>query len=126
MARAQPNPQPPDDPTPQTGPAQPAPKPLSQVTVGDVAAALAGLNGGRLATLRAIYEKPIRSDIPWRDIEALFKALGGTLTQGNGSRVRVALLGQRAVFHSPHPERVTGKGAVGSVRTFLINAGIAE
>jgi hypothetical protein len=31
---------------------------------------------------------------------------------------------QRAVFHEPHPERVTDKGAVKSVREFLLNAGI--
>ncbi len=37
-------------------------------------------------------------------------------------RVRVALNGVRAVFHRPHPERVTDKGAVKSVRRFLESA----
>jgi hypothetical protein len=41
-----------------------------------------------------------------------------------GSRVRVALNDVRAVFHRPHPDRVTNKGAVKSVRRFLQEAGV--
>jgi hypothetical protein len=36
----------------------------------------------------------------------------------------IELAKQRAVFHEPHPERVTDKGAIKSVREFLTNAGI--
>jgi hypothetical protein len=77
------------------------------------------MNARHRRTLAAIYERPERSDIVWRDIEALFVALGADVSEGNGSRVRVALNGVRAVFHRPHPERVTDKGAVKSVRRFL-------
>ena len=62
--------------------------------------------------------------IPWRDIEALFIAAGGEVSEGQGSRVRVALNGVRAVFHRPHPQKETDKGAVKSVRRFLIEAEI--
>jgi hypothetical protein len=82
------------------------------------------LNKKRRATLKAIFTDPIPADIPWGDILKLFEALGATITQGRGSRVRVLLNGQRAVFHEPHPERVTDRGAVKSVRAFLVNAGI--
>ena len=58
------------------------------------------------------------------DIENLFKALSADITQGRGSRVRVSLNGIKAVFHEPHPERETDKGAVKAVREFLANAGI--
>ena len=75
-------------------------------------------------TLEAVYERPERSDIAWRDIESLFVALGGEIPEGAGSRVRVALSGVRAVFHRPHPERVTDKGAVKAVRRFLQTAGV--
>ena len=75
-------------------------------------------------TLEAVYERPERSDIAWRDIESLFVALGGELSEGAGSRVRVALGGVRAVFHRPHPERVTDKGAVKTVRRTLQTAGV--
>jgi hypothetical protein len=75
-------------------------------------------------TLEAIFEKPERANILWRDIEALFVALGAEITDGNGSRRRVALKGVRAVFHRPHPRKETDKGAVKSVRRFLEAAGV--
>ena len=75
-------------------------------------------------TLEAIFERPERSNIPWQDIEALFIALGAEVTEGSGSRVRVALHDVRAVFHRPHPQKETEKGAVKSVRRFLQEAGI--
>jgi len=75
-------------------------------------------------TLEAIFEHPERSDIAWRDIEGLFVASGGEVSEGAGARVRVALSGVRAVFHRPHPERVTDKGAVKSLRRFLQAAGV--
>jgi hypothetical protein len=75
-------------------------------------------------TLDAIFERPTRADIPWRDIERLFLALGGRVENGKGSRRRVLLRERRAVFHEPHPERVTDKGAVVDVRGFLESAGI--
>ena len=75
-------------------------------------------------TLEAIFEKPERANILWRDIEALFIALGAEITDGNGSRRRVALKGVRAVFHRPHPRKETDKGAVKSVRRFLEAAGV--
>nr|MCR5776606.1 type II toxin-antitoxin system HicA family toxin [Lachnospiraceae bacterium] len=73
-------------------------------------------------TYEAIYTDPVKANIPWSDIEALFKALGAVISEGNGSRVRIELNGERAVFHRPHPENTTDKGAVKSVRKFLENA----
>ncbi|MFC4737793.1 type II toxin-antitoxin system HicA family toxin [Bacillus daqingensis] len=64
--------------------------------------------------------------MPWSDIESLFRAAGGEISEGRGSRVRVKLNGRFAVFHRPHPERVTDKGAVKSVRKFLEEAGVTE
>ncbi len=75
-------------------------------------------------TLEAIFEKPERANIAWRDIEALFVALGSEVTEGNRSRVRVALKDVRAVFHRPHPRKETNRGAVKSVRRFLEAAGV--
>lgn len=78
----------------------------------------------QLKTYKEIYSDPVRSDISWSDIEKLFLYLGADIQEGNGSRVRVVLNGIKAVFHRPHPERVTDKGAVKSVRKFLNNSGI--
>jgi hypothetical protein len=75
-------------------------------------------------TLEAVFEVPERANIPWRDVEALFVALGAEVTEGRGSRVRVALNDVRAVFHRPHPRKEADKGTVKSVRRFLQEAGI--
>lgn len=75
-------------------------------------------------TLEALFEKPERANIAWRDIEALFTALGAEVTGGSGSRVRVALNQVRAVFHRPHPQKEANKATVKSVRRFLEAAGV--
>ncbi len=75
-------------------------------------------------TLRAIFENPVRSNIPWADIEKLLAAFGADLTEGRGSRVRIYLNQIRAVFHRPHPQKEAEKGAVKSMRRFLTEAGI--
>ena len=82
------------------------------------------MNKKQRQTLERIFEKPERSDILWSDIENLFKALGADLSEGRGSRVRVALKDVRAVFHRPHPQRVTNKSTVRSVRRFLLEVGV--
>jgi len=57
------------------------------------------------STLEAVFATPVQASIAWRDIEALFVACGAEISEGEGSRVRVALKGVRAVFHRPHPAR---------------------
>jgi hypothetical protein len=74
--------------------------------------------------LEEIFTRPTPSDLRWSDIESLFKNLGAEISEGNGSRVRVALNGVKAVFHRPHPQRICDKGLVVSVRTFLHNTGV--
>lgn len=71
---------------------------------------------------KQIYTNPIKADIPWSDVETLLLALGAKISEGNGSRVRIKLNGERAVFHRPHPENNTDKGAIKAVRRFLENA----
>jgi len=75
-------------------------------------------------TLEAIFEDPVKANIAWRDIEALLEAHGAQITEEAGSRVRMALNGVRAVFHRPHPEKETDRGAVKSMRRFLTEAGV--
>lgn len=84
------------------------------------------MNKKHAVTLEKIIEKPERSDIPWKDIENLIIALGGEITEGRGSRVRIYLNDVRAVFHRPHPKRVTDKGAVSSMRKFLKEAEVIK
>jgi hypothetical protein len=64
--------------------------------------------GKHRATLEAVFSTPVRASIAWRDIEALFVACGAEISEGQGSRVRAALNGVRAVFHRPHPQKELG------------------
>jgi HicA-like toxin of HicAB toxin-antitoxin system len=75
-------------------------------------------------TLKAIFQDPVKSNIIWEDIEALFVALGAERFEGSGSRIRFLLNGIKATFHRPHPQKETDKGAVKSVRRFLEEGGI--
>ncbi|MDF1591048.1 MAG: type II toxin-antitoxin system HicA family toxin [Desulfobacterales bacterium] len=84
------------------------------------------MNKKQRQTLAKIFEKPERSDISWNDIEGLFKALGAEVSEGRGSRVRVALKEIRAIFHRPHPQRVSNKSTIRSVRRFLIETGVNQ
>nr|WP_083866376.1 type II toxin-antitoxin system HicA family toxin [Calothrix sp. PCC 6303] len=81
-------------------------------------------NSKQRKVLKLIFTNPVPADILWKDIESLLKALAAEVTQGQGSRVRVKLDGIRAVFHEPHPEKETNRGAVKSVREFLLKAGV--
>jgi hypothetical protein len=75
-------------------------------------------------TLNSIFENPIRSDVLWKDIENLLIALNAEISEGRGSRVRIYLNNIRAVFHRPHTRNETDKGALKSMRRFLIEAGV--
>ncbi|MEB3360124.1 MAG: type II toxin-antitoxin system HicA family toxin [Synechococcales bacterium] len=83
------------------------------------------LNSKLRKTLGRIFQVPVPSDLPWRDIVVLFEGLGADVSQGRGSRVRVFLNGEVATFHEPHPERVAPKGQVKAVKEFLKRSGIA-
>ncbi|MEI2609645.1 MAG: type II toxin-antitoxin system HicA family toxin [Candidatus Promineifilaceae bacterium] len=82
------------------------------------------MNRKHQKTLEAIFAEPVRANIVWTDIEALLQAVEAEISEGSGSRIRVALNGVRAVFHRPHPQKETDKGAVKSVRRFLQEAGV--
>jgi len=74
--------------------------------------------------LKAIFQKPILSNIVWSDIEKMLISLEASISEGSGSRVRIKLNGVRAVFHRPHPKKETDKGSIASMQRFLKNAGI--
>jgi len=76
-----------------------------------------------MKTLELGFKNPIQANILWADIEGLFVALGAELSEGSGSRLRVKINGVRAVFHRPHPQKTTDRGAVNSVRRFLVSTG---
>ena len=82
------------------------------------------MNRRHKRTLDAIFSHPASGNIRWRDIEALFLALGADVSERDGSRVGVKLFADRRVFHRPHPTPNTDKGAVASIRRWLDDNGI--
>ncbi|OGV41519.1 MAG: hypothetical protein A3F46_00260 [Legionellales bacterium RIFCSPHIGHO2_12_FULL_42_9] len=84
------------------------------------------MNAKHKKVLQSIFETPVNASIVWKDIEALFLVLGAKISEGSGSRVRVALNGVRAIFHRPHPKKEADKGAVVSVRRLLKEAGVTS
>ena len=74
--------------------------------------------------LASIFSHPTSANIQWREIEALFKSLGADIEEREGSRVAVVLFGEVHVFHRPHPEPMTDKGAVASIRKWLESHGV--
>lgn len=75
-------------------------------------------------TLELIFSRPVSANVRWSDIEALFIELGGQVAEREGSRVLVRLFNDRRVFHRPHPEPTTDKGAVESIRKWLEGNGV--
>ena len=82
------------------------------------------MNSRHALILKRIYSDPVSSAIPWRDIESMLYALKAEMSGRKGSRVCISLNGIDAVFHRPHPQKETDKGAVKSMRRFLQEAGI--
>jgi len=82
------------------------------------------MNKSQRVTLEAIFARPVGARIRWAAIESLIRALGGEVTERAGSRVAARLNGVTAIFHRPHPQPETKKGAVDAVRQFLTNAGV--
>lgn len=83
-----------------------------------------GLSTKHRKTLAAVFETPTRPNVKWARVEALVRALGGTVNQRSGSRVAFALNGVDAVFHTPHPAPDAKRGAVRAVAAFFESAGV--
>lgn len=76
-------------------------------------------------TLAALYTRPTKSDLRWRDIEQLLGALGADIEERSGSRVAVIFPNQPpAIFHRPHPSPNADRGAVTAVRKWIESMGI--
>lgn len=82
------------------------------------------MNGKQRRTLEAVFTEPVKASIPWIEIESLLLSLGALMKEGSGSRIGFSLNRVDLIVHRPHPRKETDKGAVKSVRRFLINAGV--
>lgn len=77
-------------------------------------------------TLEAVFARPIRASVKWRDVESLLLALGATVEHGKGSHIKLALRTARGVVPAPKKGGDMDKGALNSVMDFLIAAGVEK
>ena len=84
------------------------------------------MNNKQRNTLKAIFEKPVRKNIAWNDIEGLFIGLGAEIANKGGSVVTIKMGGKPQTFHRPHPEKEALAYCVKNVREFLIENGVTK
>jgi hypothetical protein len=82
------------------------------------------VNAKQRKTLVAIFARPTSASIPFADIESLIKALGGTVLEREGSRVKVELKGEQWRCHRPHPGKEAKRYQVEEARELLERAGV--
>ena len=82
------------------------------------------MNSKHRKTLAAVFAKPTSSSVVFLDIEALVKALGGSIHEREGSRVKLVLGGQEWRCHRPHPGKEAKWYQVEEARALLEQAGV--
>lgn len=82
------------------------------------------MNATHRKTLAAVYAEPVSASLEWRRIEGLLVAIGCSVIEGNGSRVRFEKDGLVATFHRPHPAKEAKPYQVRDARHFLENLGV--
>ncbi len=81
------------------------------------------MNSRHRKTLTAIFARPTSASVVFADIESLIKALGGTVEEREGSRVRIELKGEQWRCHRPHPGKEAKRYQVEEARELLERAG---
>lgn len=84
------------------------------------------MNSRHRKTLSAIFIRPTSASIVFSDIEALVKALGGSVVEREGSRVRIELNHAQWRCHRPHPGKEAKRYQVEEAREFLERAGVQQ
>ena len=82
------------------------------------------MNSRHRKTLAALFVHPTSASNPFADIEALVCALGGSVTEREGSRVRIELHGEQWRCHRPHPGKEAKRYQVEEARELLLRAGV--
>lgn len=82
------------------------------------------MNAKHRKTLAAVFACPTSSSIAFADIEALVRALGGTVSEREGSRVKIELKGVQWRCHRPHPGKEAKRYQVEEARELLERAGV--
>jgi hypothetical protein len=83
------------------------------------------MNARQRKVLQAIFCKPTLASIVFADIESLKKALGGTVTEREDSRVSIELMGEQWRCHRPHPGKEAKRYQVEQAREILDRVGVS-
>lgn len=82
------------------------------------------VNARHRKILSSIFVKPTLASVVFADIEALIKALGGSVSERAGSRVKIELSGHQWRRHRPHPGKEAKRYQVEEARELLERAGV--
>ncbi|OGQ92969.1 MAG: pilus assembly protein HicB [Deltaproteobacteria bacterium RIFOXYA12_FULL_61_11] len=82
------------------------------------------MNAKQRKTLRALFAQPTSPSIPFNDIEALFRALGGEVQEREGSRVKITIQDEQWHCHRPHPGKEARRYQVEEARELLERIGV--
>ena len=82
------------------------------------------MNAKQRKILAAVFARPTSATILFSDIESLIKALGGTILEREGSRVRIELKGEAWRCHRPHPGKEAKRYQVEEARELLERVGV--
>ena len=82
------------------------------------------MNAKHRRTLAAVFVRPTSATIKFSDLEALFKALGATISEREGSRIRIELGAEQWRCHRPHPGKEAKRYQVEEARELLERAGV--
>jgi hypothetical protein len=85
---------------------------------------ISDVNSRQKRTLETLFAESAPKNLEWSAIESLLVALGATVVEGRGSRVRFALNGAVATFHRPHPSKDAKPYQIRDARAFLEQAGV--
>ena len=82
------------------------------------------MNSKQRKTYSAVFSKPTPKNLLWADLESLFKGLGFTVIEGDGSKVSFEKGAASVSFHRPHPQKEAKPYQIEAARVFL--AGVGE
>lgn len=82
------------------------------------------VNSKQRRTLTAIFTRPTPATIQFAEVESLVKALGGTITERAGSRIKVEIGGEQWRCHRPHPGKEAKRYQIEEIRELLERIGV--
>jgi hypothetical protein len=87
-------------------------------------ASIPSVNAKHRKTLQAIFSRPTSASVVFSDIEALVIALGGSVSEREGSRVKITLGDENWHCHRPHPGKEAKRYQVEEARELLERGGV--